>query len=269
MNEALLISIFIYFLALLLSFSSFYTQKIGLEIGANFTLQGAIVVHALSIGWLLGSVSTLPLFHPTTSLSLVLMLVMIGFLACQASFSLRYVMGFFLFMPLLALGSYTFLMPSMELSEVLSLAPRTGLMGITHGLLSLGALSVLTLSFVSSILYLLMEYRLENKRFDFIFHRLPALNPLELMGYRTTLLGFFFLTLTILSGAVGHHHRGTMFLKLGGQEWIMILIWFIYLLYFQVRYESGMVGGRLAWIAILAYLLQCFAIFFFIGGHPV
>ena len=64
-----------------------------------------------------------------------------------------------------------------------------------HSVLSVLAISFFNLSFVNSILYLMMESRLKKKMWDFWFERLPSINILEEMGHQSTLLGFLCLTL--------------------------------------------------------------------------
>ena len=268
MSEILSISLICYFLTLVLAYASFFTRKDGIETAANLSLQCSLFTHCVGLGWLLGSKSPVHLSLVETKLSLVLLFVMVGYLVCQAGFQLKYVMGFYLILPLTAYGIEYLWFPESPAVPMILEIHRSGNLGLVHGIFSLVSLSVLTLSFVSSILYLLMEYRLERKKFDFWFHRLPALNSLELMSYRTTLLGFLFLTLSILTGTLGHHRAGGMFLHLAGHEWLMILVWLVYILFFQVRFESGMVGGKLAKIALIAYLIQCVAMFFLIGRHP-
>ena len=98
-----------------------------------------------------------------------------------------------------------------------------------HSVLSVLAISFFNLSFVNSILYLMMESRLKKKMWDFWFERLPSINILEKWSIRT-LLGFLCLTLSILSGAVYHHRIGQTFLNVGPREWMIFIAWFAYLI---------------------------------------
>ena len=269
MNETHFISLAFYFVALIASFFAFFGRRDRIDTLATLLLQCGLLSHCLAIGLVIGSEQNLRLLSANSKISMVLLLVMLGYLVLQASFGLRYVMGFYLFIPLLTHVSSLFFVSNQSAMQAALDLNRSSHFGLFHGIFSLFALALLTLSFVSSVLYLLMEYRLEKKKFDFWFHRLPALNSLELMSYRTTLMGFLFLTLSILTGALGHHRSGSLLLRLGGYEWLMILVWLVYIFFFQVRYESGMVGGRLSWIALVAYTLQCIAMFFFLmGNHP-
>lgn len=269
MNETHFISLIFYFAALACAFIAFFTRRDRIDTLATLLLQCGLLSHCLAIGLLFGSKSNLSMVSTDSKISMILLLVMLGYLILQASFGLRYVMGFYLFIPLLMYVASVIMTPGQIVAEATLNMNHGSNFGLFHGIFSLFALSLLTLSFVSSVLYLLMEYRLEKKKFDFWFYRLPALNSLELMSYRTTLMGFLFLTLSILTGTLGHHRAGGLLLHLGGYEWLMILVWLVYIFFFQVRYESGMVGGRLSWIALVAYTIQCVAMFFFLmGSHP-
>ncbi len=73
----------------------------------------------------------------------------------------------------------------------------------THIALIFTGYAALVLSFVASLLYLIQERSLKSKRASSILARLPALEVIDEIGYRSLLLGFPFMTLGLIAG-----HRG-------------------------------------------------------------
>ena len=62
--------------------------------------------------------------------------------------------------------------------------------------------AALVLSFGASLLYLLQERALKSKKSSGMFSRLPALQVIDDIGYRSLLLGFPFMTLGLIAGTV-------------------------------------------------------------------
>src|SRR5438046_9497716 len=60
----------------------------------------------------------------------------------------------------------------------------------------------LFISFAASLLYLLQERRLKSKKPAGIVSRLPALEVVDEIGYRSLLLGFPFMTLGLVAGSI-------------------------------------------------------------------
>src|SRR6185437_11460201 len=62
--------------------------------------------------------------------------------------------------------------------------------------------AALFLSFAASLLYLLQERSLKSKKPATILLRLPALEVIDQIGYRSLLLGFPFMTLGLVAGSI-------------------------------------------------------------------
>src|SRR5207248_11382588 len=62
--------------------------------------------------------------------------------------------------------------------------------------------AALFLSFGASLLYLVQDSSLKSKNPGRIFSRLPALEVIDEIGYRSLLLGFPFMTLGLIAGSV-------------------------------------------------------------------
>src|ERR1700747_2098906 len=84
----------------------------------------------------------------------------------------------------------------------LTLTPgmRKGWLGAHIALIFIGY-APLVLSFVASLLYLIQQRSLKSKR-PGILSRLPALQVIDEIGFRSLLLGFPFMTLGLIAGSV-------------------------------------------------------------------
>src|ERR1700719_5040038 len=71
-----------------------------------------------------------------------------------------------------------------------------------HILMIFTGYAALFLSFGASILYLLQERALKSKSASGMFSRLPALQVIDDIGYRSLMLGFPFMTLGLIAGSV-------------------------------------------------------------------
>lgn len=245
----------------------------------NSMLLLAVICHALDLGLHLAASDQYSLYNRMVMVSFMMIFVSIGYLLMQQRYKLTF-MGSYYVLPTLILFIATFtyqLNSGIQLHQVLihsnsDSSTQKHLSGLhqirnIHSALSVLAISFFNLSFINSVLYLMMESRLKSKTWDFWFERLPALHTLEDMGHKSTLLGFLCLTLSILSGAFYHSRTGQTFLHIGLREWMIFLAWLVYVIYFHIRFSIGALGKKLAYIAIGCYLLQIIAIFLMIGIH--
>lgn len=245
----------------------------------NSMLLLAVICHALDLGLHLAGSDQYSLYNRMIMVSFMMIFVSIGYLVMQQRYKLNF-MGSYYVLPTFILFLATFayqLSSGIHLNQILlnnqsdsfihnHLRNLHQIRNI-HSALSVLAISFFNLSFINSVLYLMMESRLKNKIWDFWFERLPALNTLEDMGHQSTLLGFLCLTLSILSGAFYHSRTGQTFLHIGLREWMIFLAWLVYVIYFHIRFSIGALGKKLAYIAIGCYILQIVAIFLMIGIH--
>ena len=71
-----------------------------------------------------------------------------------------------------------------------------------HIALALIGIAAFVLNFAGAIMYLLQEHQLKARRPGTFYYRLPDLETLDRLTYRTLVLGFPFLTVALLLGAV-------------------------------------------------------------------
>lgn len=129
--------------------------------------------------------------------------------------------------------------------------------------------AALFLSFGASILYLLQERSLKAKHMAGVFNRLPALEVIDDIGYKSLLLGFPFMTLGLIAGSVlAQAEFGPMYFR-DPKILLSLLMWFVYMVLLYTRWNSGWRGKRAAYLATFAFLAAAgaWAANYFSGVH--
>ena len=120
--------------------------------------------------------------------------------------------------------------------------------------------AALFLSFGASLLYLIQERSLKAKKAG-ILSRLPALEVIDELGYRSLLLGFPFMTLGLLAGTVVAQSTYGRVDFLDPKIFLSILMWIVYLIMLYTRWSAGWRGRRAAYLASLAFAVAVVAWF--------
>jgi ABC-type uncharacterized transport system permease subunit len=122
-----------------------------------------------------------------------------------------------------------------------------------HILMIFTGYAALFLSFGASILYLLQERALKSKTASGVFSRLPALQVIDEIGYRSLMLGFPFMTLGLLAGTVVAEAAFGRIDFFDPKILLSVLMWAVYLLMVFTRLNAGWRGRRAALLASVAF----------------
>src|SRR5215472_8574935 len=129
---------------------------------------------------------------------------------------------------------------------------RTSWLFAHIGLIFIGY-AALVLSFCASVLYLIQQHSLKAKRAGGILSRLPALEDIDQIGYRSLLLGFPFMTLGLIAGSVvAESTYGRVDLQ-DPKILLSLLMWAVYLVMVYTRWIAGWRGRKAAVLASLAF----------------
>ena len=113
--------------------------------------------------------------------------------------------------------------------------------------------AALVLSFGASLLYIVQERSLKSKKPGGLFSRLPALEVIDEIGYRSLLLGFPFMTLGLIAGSVVAQAKyGPAFFH-DPKILLSLFMWAVYMLMLYTRWSSGWRGRRAAVLATVAF----------------
>jgi len=115
--------------------------------------------------------------------------------------------------------------------------------------------AALFLSFAASLLYLLQERSLKSKQPVGVLARLPALEVIDEIGYRSLLLGFPFMTLGLAAGSViaGQQFGPGFFLD--PKVLLSLLMWAVYMVLVYTRWSAGWRGRRAAFLSTVAFIV--------------
>jgi ABC-type uncharacterized transport system permease subunit len=130
---------------------------------------------------------------------------------------------------------------------------RTGWL-FAHIALIFTGYAALFLSFGASLLYLVQERSLKSKKAAGMISRLPALEVIDQIGYRSLLLGFPFMTLGLIAGTVVAQATFGRVDFLDPKVLLSVLMWAVYLIMLYTRWNAGWRGRRAAYLATGAFI---------------
>ncbi len=119
--------------------------------------------------------------------------------------------------------------------------------------------AALILSFASSLLYLIQERALKSKKSGGILSRLPALERIDEIGFRSLLLGFPFMTLGLIAGTVVAQATYGRVNFLDPKILLSVLMWAVYMVMLYTRWNAGWRGRRAAYLAAFAFFAAVIA----------
>ncbi|MBZ5719982.1 MAG: cytochrome c biogenesis protein [Acidobacteriia bacterium] len=109
--------------------------------------------------------------------------------------------------------------------------------------------AALILSFGASLLYLIQERGLKSKRSSSLLSRLPALEVIDEIGYRSLLLGFPFMTLGLIAGVVVAESAYGRLDIFDPKILLSLLMWAVYMVMLYTRWNAGWRGRRAAYLS--------------------
>lgn len=144
-------------------------------------------------------------------------------------------------------------MQSREVNELMPALQSNWLaIHVSTAIIAYGSFGV---AFGGSLLYL-MHHRLGHN--EFTERYFPDKERLDLLNYRIICLGFLFLTLVIVTGAVWAQKAWGRYWTWDPKETWSLVTWIIYAIYLHLRIGRGWRGKRAAWFAVLGFLCVVF-----------
>ena len=131
-------------------------------------------------------------------------------------------------------------------------ALRSGWLTI-HALTSFMGEAAFALSFVVSVVYLLQERQIKRKKMGILFRRLPPLNKLDDINYKILTIGFPFMTLGIITGAVWANYAWGSYWSWDPKETWSLITWLVYAGILHGRLTVGWRGRRAAIFSIIGF----------------
>ncbi len=188
-----------------------------------------------------------------------------GVLATYAYFERRYhqrTLGLIALPVALAMLLYAMTIPSTI--DPLVPALQNNLLLSVHVAVAIVAYGTFTVSFASAILYLVQGIPADGNG----FRGLPSRELLDEISYKAVVIGYPFLTLTIVLGAIWADVAWGSYWSWDPKETASLVTWLIYGSYLHARVVRGWRGERAALLLILGFGATLFTYFgnLFFGG---
>ena len=123
-----------------------------------------------------------------------------------------------------------------------------------HASVAFLAYAAFFFTFVSGLLYLIQEKKLKEKKFRFLYFRLPPLQVCDELMWRSLYVGFISMSLTIISGAFWAQQAWGRFWSWDPKETASLITWGIYFILINYRFSNKWRGRRAAYISIVGFV---------------
>ncbi len=118
--------------------------------------------------------------------------------------------------------------------------------------------AALALAFGGAVMYLIQERGLKLKRPGGVCYRLPSLEILDDLNYKSLVFGFPLLTLGIITGSLWAKPTWGSYWHWDPKETFSLATWFIYAFLLHGRLLAGWRGKKAAILAIIGFSLVLF-----------
>src|SRR5713101_6263358 len=242
---------------------------------ATTLLVAAALVHTFVIGMQTMEVGHVPVAGATSAISTFVWLLALSYLYTEMTTDER-AMGVFILPLLVALQAIPAFRPSVEGASPVLQGPLFGV----HVSSLLFAYASFALACVIGITYVLLFKEIKAKHLGVFYARLPSLQVLDRMNQRAIMIGWIFLTVGVVVGAVwaaearayaaGDPHVQAMSLY-DPKIFIALLCWAVYSFELFAARRIGWGGRRTAYLSALGFaivLLNFVPIsYFFTNSH--
>jgi ABC-type uncharacterized transport system permease subunit len=119
-----------------------------------------------------------------------------------------------------------------------------------------------TVASAMAVAYLLLERQVKARYLGGLFHRLPPLDVLDGMAYRSTVVGLPALTVGVITGFL-ISARGVHAVGLPWQQYFAVVCWLLFAAVLLLRVLAGWRGRRAAIGTILGYASSALVLLFY------
>jgi len=225
---------------------------------ATTLLVAAALTHTFVIGMQTMEAGTVPIAGATSAISMFVWLLALSYLYTEMTTDER-AMGVFILPLLVALQAIPAFRPSLER---VGAAPvlRGPLFGV-HVSSLLFAYASFALACVIGITYVLLFKEIKAKHLGFFYARLPSLQVLDRMNQRAIMIGWIFLTVGIVAGAVwagtyaGPDPRVQAMSLQDPKIFVALVCWAVYSFELFAARRIGWGGRRAAYLSAIGFAI--------------
>ena len=163
---------------------------------------------------------------------------------------------------------FSFATPIVVAFIAFSLSTPTGLVPLApvlksiwlpvHVILAFLGDAIFALTFCVSIMYLIQERHIKEKKMGKTMKLLPSLALLDQLNYRLLTIGFPLLTLGIITGSIWAEYTWGSYWSWDPKETWSLITWLVYAALLHQRLTVGWRGRKAAWVAIIGFGLILF-----------
>jgi len=226
---------------------------------ATTLLVAAALAHTFVIGMQTVEVGHLPVAGRTSAISTFVWLLALAYLYIEMTTDER-AMGVFILPLLIALQSIPAFNPMIESRSAVLQGPLFGI----HVSSLLFAYASFALACVIGITYVLLFKEIKAKHLGFFYARLPSLQVLDHMNQRAIVIGWIFLTLGLIVGAVwatqaqGYAAGAPQVQAMSLQDpkiFVALICWMVYSFELFAARRIGWGGRRAAYLSALGFII--------------
>jgi ABC-type transport system involved in cytochrome c biogenesis permease subunit len=219
----------------------------------------AALVHTFVIGMQTMEVRHVPFANPSRAVATFVWLLALSYLYLEVTTDER-AMGVFIMPILVGLQIIPALYPGEERIDPVLDSPWFWV----HVLSLLFAYASCALAGVLGLIYVLQFKEIKKKHLGYFYTRLPSLQTLDVMNSRAVAIGWLFLTLGVVVGAIwtaqarvqAPDDPNLMAMSLNDPKVLMaVLTWLVYSFAVLARRTMGWTGRRAAWLSALGFAI--------------
>lgn len=220
-------------------------------------LAAGCIAHTLSTIHLASQVQHLPLTNMQESLSFFSLMIIAAFLLFERRYNVTTLGSFVTPVALLML-----IVSSALHGQVRQLPPILQSNWFWfHSLMAFISYAAFAIACGVAVMYLIQRHFLKRRHFGGLFQKLPPLETLDEISYRSLAVGFPLLTIAIISGAIWSEQAvGSYWVWDPKQTWSLIS-WFIYAALLHGRMTIGWRGKRAAILSIIGFVVLMITFF--------
>jgi len=138
--------------------------------------------------------------------------------------------------------------------------PAHGPLFAFHVTLNILAYAAFTLAFVLSVIYLLQNHFLRDRKIGTVFWRFPALDLLERMARSSVMVGVISLAVGMALGFMWAHRIRGHYWNGDPKEIVTLIVFVCYALYLWLGRKTAWRGARASLLCVLCFVLPIFSI---------
>jgi ABC-type transport system involved in cytochrome c biogenesis permease subunit len=249
----------LYSVALVAYVWHFSTRGAAVGRAATTLLVAAALTHTFVIGMQTMEAGHVPIAGATSAISTFVWLLALAYLYTEMTTDER-AMGVFILPLLVALQAIPAFRPSAEVASPVLQGPLFGV----HVSSLLFAYASFALACVIGITYVLLFKEIKAKHLGFFYARLPSLQVLDRMNQRAIAIGWIFLTLGMIVGAVwatqarsyaGNDPRVQAMSLQDPKIFVALVCWAVYSFELFAARRIGWGGRRAAYLSALGFAI--------------